>query len=145
MPATRLPTVEARRDQTFPILDPEEIDRLRRFGELRSYRAGDAIERIGELGHGLTVVLAGRVAITRRDEFGRRKVIVLYGPGSFIGELAQLSGRPALIDAYAESPVDALILPPDKLRRGLGPGAEPRQPSQPPPIPPRVRLDDDLP
>src|SRR5262249_27945649 len=124
MPATRLPTVEARRDQTFPILDPEEIDRLRRFGELRSYRAGDAIERIGELGHGLTVVLAGRVAITRRDEFGRRKVIVLYGPGSFIGELAQLSGRPALIDAYAESPVDALILPPDKLRAVLVAEAE---------------------
>ena len=30
--------------------------------------------------------------------------------------MSQLSGRPALVDAYAEGPVDALIIPPAKLR-----------------------------
>src|SRR3982751_6556873 len=35
--------VEARRDQMFPVLAPAEIARLRRFGELRSYRAGEAL------------------------------------------------------------------------------------------------------
>jgi hypothetical protein len=35
--------IEARREQMFPILEPAEIDRLRRFGELRSYPAGEAL------------------------------------------------------------------------------------------------------
>ena len=33
-----------------------------------------------------------------------------------MGELAQLAGRPALVDAYAQEPVEALIIPPDQLR-----------------------------
>src|SRR5207344_2179640 len=36
--------------------------------------------------------------------------------GQFMGELAQLAGRPALVDAYAQEPVEALIIPPDGLR-----------------------------
>src|SRR5262249_8059548 len=31
-------------------------------------------------------------------------------------ELAQLAGRPALVDAHAEEEVEALIIPPDRLR-----------------------------
>jgi hypothetical protein len=31
-------------------------------------------------------------------------------------ELAQLAGRPALVDAYAQGPVEALIISPDQLR-----------------------------
>ncbi|MET0150994.1 MAG: cyclic nucleotide-binding domain-containing protein [Candidatus Binatia bacterium] len=54
----------------------------------------------------------------RRDELGRRDAIVTHEPGGFFGELSQLSGRPALVDAYAEGPVDALIIPPEKLRAG---------------------------
>ena len=33
-----------------------------------------------------------------------------------MGGLAQLAGRPALVDAYAKEPVEALIIPPDQLR-----------------------------
>jgi thioredoxin reductase (NADPH) len=33
-----------------------------------------------------------------------------------LGELAQLAGRPALVDAHAQGPVDALVIPPDRLR-----------------------------
>ena len=103
----------------FPILEPAEIDRLRRFGELRSFAAGDALVRIGEVGHGQIVVLAGEVVVSRRDELGRRDAIVTHQPGGFFGELSQLSGRPALVDAYAEGPVEALIIPPEKLRAML--------------------------
>ena len=39
-----------------------------------------------------------------------------HGPGHFLGELAQLAGRPALADATALEPVQALIIPPDRLR-----------------------------
>jgi thioredoxin reductase (NADPH) len=33
-----------------------------------------------------------------------------------MGELAQLAGRPALVDAIAEQPVEALIIPSERLR-----------------------------
>ena len=33
-----------------------------------------------------------------------------------MGELAQLAGRPALVDAHARGPVEALIIAPDRLR-----------------------------
>jgi thioredoxin reductase (NADPH) len=108
--------IEARREQMFPILEPAEIDRVRRFGERRSYPAGEALVKVGEVGHGLIVVLAGEVAVSRRDELGRQDVIVTHVPGGFFGELSQLSGRPALVDAYAEGMVDVLIIPPEKLR-----------------------------
>jgi CRP-like cAMP-binding protein len=38
------------------------------------------------------------------------------GPGQFMGELAQLAGRPALVDAVAKKPVQALIIAPERLR-----------------------------
>src|SRR5262249_54386164 len=45
-----------------------------------------------------------------------RTVITRHGPGSFQGELAQLSDRPALVDAIAISDVDALVVPGRRLR-----------------------------
>jgi thioredoxin reductase (NADPH) len=93
-----------------------EIERVRRFGKVRSYGAGEALAKVGEKGHGLTVILAGTVDITQHDASGRRDPIVTYGAGAFMGELAQLAGRPALVDAYAQTAVDALIIPPEQLR-----------------------------
>jgi thioredoxin reductase (NADPH) len=108
--------MDTRRDQMFPVLEPFEIERVRRFGKVRSYDDGATLARVGEVGPGLTIILAGQVEIVRRDELGHRTPIVTYGPGSFMGELAQLAGRPALIDAHARGPVEALIISPDRLR-----------------------------
>ena len=47
---------------------------------------------------------------------GHSELIVTHGPGSFMGELAQLSGRPALVDAYAKEAVQALLIPRRRLR-----------------------------
>jgi hypothetical protein len=33
-----------------------------------------------------------------------------------MGELAELSGRPSLVDAYAKEAVEALVIPPRRLR-----------------------------
>ena len=108
--------IDTRRHQVFPVLEPAEIERVRRFGKVRSYRAGEALAKVGEMGLGLTIILGGNVEITQHDESGRRTAIVTHGPGAFMGELAQLAGRPALVDAYAKEPVEALIIPPDQLR-----------------------------
>ena len=125
MAASGRSLIETRRDQMFPTLAPAEIDRLRRFGELRSYRAGEDLARTGEVGLGMVVILAGEVAMTQRDELATpHPPIVVHGPGSFLGELAQLSGRPSLVDGIAESAVEALVIPSHKLRNLLVEEAE---------------------
>jgi len=112
---TKLVT-DTRRDQIFLAMTPAEIERMRRFGEVRSYGAGDPLFKIGELGHGLFVVLSGTVDLIRQDEAVGRKVFHTSGQGSVLGELAQLGGRPTLVDGYAKDPVEALHIPPDRLR-----------------------------
>src|SRR5262245_353643 len=100
----------------FPVLDPAEIDRLHRFGEVQAYGAGAHLVESGEVSLGMFVVLSGEVAVTQHNALGRDQPIVTHGPGSFMGELAQLSGRPALLDARAVRPVEALVIPPPRLR-----------------------------
>src|SRR5215831_15955680 len=100
--------IETRRQQMFPTLEPAEIERVRRFGKVRGYEAGEALATVGQVGLGLTIILAGNVDITQRDQSGRRAAIVTHGPGHFTGELAQLAGRPGLVDAHAVEAVEAL-------------------------------------
>ena len=116
MPQSVRPLIEARREQMFPVLEPEEIDRLARFGERRSYAAGDRMVATGEIAPGAFVILRGRVDVTQRGPHGQSDLIVTHGPGSFMGELAQLSGRPSLVDADATETVEALVIPPRRLR-----------------------------
>ena len=124
MAASEHPIIETRRDQMFLVLEPAEIDRLRRFGETRSYGAGERLATTGEVGPGMFVILTGNVVVTRRDELAHHPPIVTYGPGSFLGELAQLSGRPALVDGHTQGTVEALVIPPHKLRDVLVEEAE---------------------
>jgi thioredoxin reductase (NADPH) len=116
MAASERPIIETRHDQMFPVLEPAEVDRLRRFGEPRSYGAGERLSTTGEIGPGMLVILAGKVVMTQRDELAHHEPIVTYGPGSFLGELAQLSGRPSLVDGQAQGGVEVLVIPPQRLR-----------------------------
>ena len=108
--------IETRRHQMFPTLEASEIERMRRFGEVYSYAKGEMLAHVGAVGRGFTIILSGHVDITQHDEDGQRTLIVTHEPGHFMGELAQLAGRPALVDATATEPVEALIIPPEKLR-----------------------------
>ncbi|WP_407168433.1 FAD-dependent oxidoreductase [Bradyrhizobium sp. ORS 111] len=105
-----------RHEQTFPTLTAHEIERMRRFGELRSYRDGEALFETGKPGPGMFVVLSGSVAITQRDGLGHVTPIIDQGEGQFLAEIGQLSGRAALVDGHADGDVETLLLPPDKLR-----------------------------
>jgi thioredoxin reductase (NADPH) len=105
-----------RLEQTFPSLTSAEIERMRRFGELRSYKHGERLFETGKPGPGMFVVLSGHVAITERDGLGHVTPVIDQGPGQFLAEIGQLSGRVALVDGHAEGEVETLLIPPDKLR-----------------------------
>jgi thioredoxin reductase (NADPH) len=116
MPQSAHLLIETRREQIFPVLEPEEIERLERFGERRSYVAGEPMVATGEIATGAFLILKGRVDVTQRGREGHSEPIVTHGPGSFMGELAQLSGRPSLVDAVATETAEAFVIPPRRLR-----------------------------
>ena len=103
-------------EQTFPTLTPQEIARMRRFGETRNYKHGERLFETGKPGPGMFVVLSGHVAITQRDGFGHVTPIIEQGPGQFLAEIGQLSGRVALVDGHAEGDVETLLISPERLR-----------------------------
>jgi thioredoxin reductase (NADPH) len=108
----------------FPKLEPREIERLRRFGEARAYAQSERLLAAGDVSPGLFVILEGEVAVTQRSALGYEEPIVNHGPGSFMGELNQLSGRPSLVDAKALRLVQAIVIPPRRLRDVLVAEAE---------------------
>jgi thioredoxin reductase (NADPH) len=105
---------DTRRGQMFPVLDETDRARLTKFGEQRSYKDGDWIARTGETADAL-FILSGEVVVSNANG----DIIVTHEPGSFSGELAQLSGRPALVDARAKGDTTVIAVNPDQLRQIL--------------------------
>ncbi|HEX4800437.1 MAG TPA: FAD-dependent oxidoreductase [Sphingomicrobium sp.] len=115
MTDTREDITATRGAQMFPRLDDDQMARLARFGEPHSYKAGEYLVRVGEVGPGLMLILSGSVEVIRHDGSGRAR-ITIHERGNFMGELAQLSGRPYLVDEQAMTDVEAVAIAPDRLR-----------------------------
>ena len=77
-------TIDPRDEHVFPKLTPQEIDRLRRFGEVRRYAPGDALFVTGDVAPGMYVLIKGSVRVTRRDPLGHAAPIAEQGPGEFV-------------------------------------------------------------
>ena len=131
-PAASNAALGSRFDQMFPVLSEAEIDRVRRFGEVRRFAAGELLFQAGEAVPGMYVILSGRVSVVPRDALGQAVPVAAFAqligaplqemtevvPGEVIAEIGQLSGRPDLspIDARAVGDVEAIVLPPKALR-----------------------------
>jgi thioredoxin reductase (NADPH) len=109
-------TVDSRSEQMFPKLTPQEIDRIRRFGTMQRYAKGALLFKTGEVSPGMFVLISGEVAVCWRDGLGHIQPIVEHGPGEFLAEVSQLSGRPSLVDASAKTDVETLLIPTPNLR-----------------------------
>jgi thioredoxin reductase (NADPH) len=116
MAASTRSIIETRFEQMFPTLEAAEIDRLRHFGETRGYAPKEHLVTSGEPSAGMFVILSGEVAVTQHNLLVHDQPIVTHGPGAFMGELAQLAGRPSLVDAHAKTPVEALVISSRRLR-----------------------------
>jgi thioredoxin reductase (NADPH) len=114
--APEMSTLATRRHQVFPILEEQEVQRLARFGEPRTFEPGENLATAGRRSEGVMVILSGNVRVTRTDVVGVEEHIVTYGPRSFLGGLEQLAGRPSLVDARAVGAVTAIVIAPERLR-----------------------------
>jgi len=90
-------TRETRGEQMFPRLADRDVPRITRFGTPQRYAKGEYLTRVGDPGVGIRVLLAGSVDVTQRLTHGGNALIVTLEAGGFLGELAQLSGRPSLV------------------------------------------------
>lgn len=122
--AEKSSVLDTRRAQMFPKLSAHDFARLKRFGCIRLFPPGTMIMKAGEVAAGLAFVLKGTIDVRQGGAVSHRQAIVQHGPGSFLGELAQLSDRPALVDAIAEDEVEAIVVPPRRLRDVLVQEAE---------------------
>src|ERR1700722_8843934 len=116
--AGRAPVASAfpRHEQMFPALTSQEIARMRRFGEVRHYEDGETLFETGKPGPAMFAILPGHVATTQREGLGHVTPVIDQGPGQFLAEIGQLSGRVALVDGQAEGEVETLLIPPERLR-----------------------------
>jgi thioredoxin reductase (NADPH) len=62
-------TIDERREQRFPKLALVEIDRLRRFGQIRRYAAGAALFLTGDVAPGMYMLIK-EVCVRRRRRQG---------------------------------------------------------------------------
>jgi thioredoxin reductase (NADPH) len=111
-----IPSIEGRHHQAFPVLQEAEIRRVLGFGSVLRFADGEILQKIGEVGRGFAIVLSGSIEVIHYDLARRPVFVAAYGPGEFMGELAQLASRPALVDAFSRGATEALIIAPDRLR-----------------------------
>jgi thioredoxin reductase (NADPH) len=139
-PSSSNAALASRFHQMFPVLSAAEIDRVRRFGDIRRFPAGEFLFRAGEAIPGMYVILSGRVAIVPRDGLGQTVPVAAFAQligapleemtevvsGEVMAEIGQLSGRADLsvFDARAVGDVEAIVVPPEALRTLLVAEAE---------------------
>ena len=101
----------------FPKLDERQIAALGScIGvSLRCYRDGETLFRIGDRDFKFHVVKSGAVEII--SEAGEvPRTITLHGPGEFTGDVAELTGGPALVTAVARGECEVYEVSNEGLR-----------------------------
>ena len=113
---TRSPLVIAEAsDQRFPAFSSDVLGELAEFGEHREMAAGDTLYRAGEARWDFYVLIEGEVEVVRDDE--TQRLVVVYGPGQFVGELGLLTGQRTYLTARVTRNSLVLVIPHDSFRR----------------------------
>jgi thioredoxin reductase (NADPH) len=113
----------ARRDQMFPKLSHDQIERLRPCGQERSAAAGELLFDQGQSDLPFFVVLSGSVEIVHPSR-GADEPITVHEPGEFTGEVVLLSGRRSLVRGRARTASRLLVIERSRLRSLLQTDAE---------------------
>ena len=104
----------------FPTLDEAQVATLGSCAgaSLTKYRAGQTLFRCGDRDAKFFIVKSGQVEI--RDETGNApKVVVVHKHGEFTGEAGQLTGRPAVVTAVAQTDCEVYPVSLEALRHIL--------------------------
>jgi thioredoxin reductase (NADPH) len=103
------------RDGAFPRFDEEQMARFRGLGRSRAVATGDVLFAEGDEGSDFFVIDSGSVAIVQGH--GREnRVIAVFGPHRFTGELSMLTGQRIYLSAVVSDPGEVIQVPVETLR-----------------------------
>lgn len=100
----------------FPTIPDEMLDELSHHGETVHVRDGVRLFEEGEKGYPFFVVLDGKIRITKRIGEEQR-LLAIHEHGHFAGEIAMLTGGPAIASGHAVGDVTAIKVDQEELRR----------------------------
>ncbi len=105
----------ADRDGSSPHFDEEQMARFRGLGRSRTMAPGDVLFAEGDAGTDFFVIESGSVAVVQGH--GREnRVIAVFGPHGFLGELSMLTDQRLLLTGVASDGGEVIQVPVEKLR-----------------------------
>jgi len=97
-----------RRVPIFQDLSRRQFDRIEGILHRRSYVAGEAIVREGDIGVGMYVILSGEVDIIQHGQEGAETRLATFGSGDFFGDQVLLDESARTASAIAREPTKAV-------------------------------------
>ncbi len=91
-----------------------ELAHVRPLATRSDYDDGEIIFRAGEADIDLVIVESGRVEIHNPTD--RQRILIVYEPGDFVGDIDLLTGRPVIVTAVAQGKTRVLRVPGSQLR-----------------------------
>src|SRR5579871_1605479 len=101
--------------QSFPVLTPAQIARIRPCGTVRKVQDGDILFEPGDTAIPFFVLLSGSMEIVQPAVDGMR-MIATHSPGEFTGEIAMISGQRCLVEGRVTEAGEFLELKSEALR-----------------------------
>lgn len=92
-------------------LPDEEIDLIAKDAQLMDFPGGSVIIKRGELGRFLWVVYEGEVEVLRTEADGSRRTVAKLERKQVFGEMAILTGEPAVLDVMTSGEAKILRIP----------------------------------
>ncbi|WP_199097582.1 FAD-dependent oxidoreductase [Dyella sp. ASV21] len=113
-----------RKEQTFPRLSLEMIQRIATYGEEESVPGGTLLFERGQRGVDFFVVLEGLIEIFERDKHGQPNVFTMHAARQFSGEMNLLNRRSIMVSARAAVDSRVIRVHPEAFRRMVGAEAD---------------------
>jgi len=123
MAAWPIPSIPDPRTQTFPVLAPALIDRIRPLSKVRDVSAGEVLFEPNDTNIPFFVLLSGFMEIVQPDLSGERR-IATHAPGEFTGEMSMISGQRCLVTGRITEDGQVLEIDPTTFRNLIAKDAE---------------------
>ncbi|MGD0731914.1 MAG: FAD-dependent oxidoreductase [Terracidiphilus sp.] len=112
-----------RQAEAFPVLTPNQIDRIRPYGTARTVQSGEILFEAGDLGIPCFVILSGNLNIVITRLSGEH-VFATHGPGNFSGDMVLISGAGSMARGRVGEPGEFIEVTASALRSLIAKDAE---------------------
>jgi len=115
MAASPVPSLLDAHTQAFPILTPNQMNRVRALGNVKQVAPGDILFKPGDTNVPFFLLLSGAMEVVQPDLLGEHSV-AKHGPGEFTGEMTMISGQRCLVLGRVTEPGEFVEVGPEGLR-----------------------------